>query len=222
MIFNVNTESHKKRHFAAVGGWASSSLSFAWIVCTLYTAHCTRVHCTVHKMLISFAQLCTVWLDAFLTVQKVTKVLLHPTSMKFIIFMFQIIRYSLKWIPNYKIFPKLNIWAAGRCNVGSFVCWLTSHQLKVKREAQISGLNFKLCSNNWFKVLFIIIHRSMDNGIAQNFVLYRDDKMIIVATLMFFWWVSVANVVAASRIPKRSFSARFEPQSFDRFTSSPS
>ena len=120
--------------------WALLEL---WVHFTVCIALCTKCWFPLHS--------CALSGFAFMTVQKVTKVLLHPTSMKFIIFMFQIIRYSLKWIPNYKIFPKQNIWAAGRCNVGSFVCWLTSHQLKVKREAQISGLNFKLCSNTDLK-----------------------------------------------------------------------
>ena len=110
--------------------------------CTVCIALCTKCWFPLHS--------CALSGYAVMTVQKVTKIL-HPTSMKFIIFMFQIIRYSLKWIPNDKIFPKQNIWAAGRCNVGSFVCWLTSHQLKVKREAQISGLNFKLCNNTDLK-----------------------------------------------------------------------
>ena len=81
--------------------------------CTVCIALCTKCWFPLHS--------CALSGFAFMTVQKVTKVL-HPTSMKFIIFMFQIIRYSLKWIPNDKIFPEQNIWALQRW----FVCLLVN------------------------------------------------------------------------------------------------
>ena len=89
--YSTSTQKVIKSGISLLRVAAYFSLSFACIVCPLYS-----VHCTVHKMLISFAQLCTVWLRIYDCTESHKGIASYFNEVHNI------------YVPNYKIFPEVN------------------------------------------------------------------------------------------------------------------